>query len=168
MSLFYGLPLSITQSSKRLRYTKASFVGLSLLALLMTAGCTPTPPDHRPQVTAPIFEAGDSKHGEMLYADNCQQCHTLRPGSNKKGPQLVGVYGASSGILSDYNYSDAMDSVDWVWDAEKLDAYIAEPEAVLPETLMLSDPMPNEQDRKDIIAYLSTLGRDALPEPESK
>lgn len=147
--------------------TLGNLLGFTCLALTMVS-CSRTPPDYRAQVMAPVYELGDSKHGEALYEENCSQCHTLRPGSNKKGPQLLGVYGAPSGTLKDYNYSDAMDGVSWVWDAQTLDNYIADPEAVLPETRMLSDPMPNEQDRKDIIAYLSTLGRDAPPQPEKQ
>lgn len=144
--------------------------GLVLMAtpLLLTTGCSRTPPDHRAQVTAPIYEEGNSKRGEQLYEDLCSQCHTLRPGSNKKGPQLVGVYMAPSAQLKDYKYSGEMENTNWVWDPETLDPYIADPEAVLPDTRMLSDPIPNAQDRQDIIAYLSTLGRDAPPDLEEQ
>ncbi|WP_296402548.1 c-type cytochrome [Psychrobacter sp.] len=137
-----------------------------LVILTLTAfgvGCTPSPPDHRAQVTAPVYKAGDSTKGEKLYEDLCSQCHTLRPGSNKKGPQLVGVYMAPSAQLKDYKYSEALNKAHWIWDAKTLDSYIADPKSVLADTRMLSDPVPNAQDRQDIIAYLSTLGRDPLP-----
>ncbi len=140
---------------------------ISLLAVLST-GCTPTPPDHRAQVTAPVYEAGDASNGEKLYEDLCSQCHTLRPGSNKKGPQLVGVYMAPSAQLKDYKYSAAMEQANLVWDADTLDPYIEDPEAVLADTKMLSDPIPSAQDRQDIIAYLSTLGREAPPVAEEE
>ena len=131
-------------------------------------GCTPTPPDYRAQVTAPVYEAGDAKNGEKLYEELCSQCHTLRPGSNKKGPQLVGVYMAPSAQLNDYKYSEVMEQANWVWDADTLDSYIEDPEAVLADTKMLSDPVPNAEDRQDVIAYLSTLGRDAPPVAEEE
>ena len=132
------------------------------------SGCTPTPPDYRAQVTAPVYEAGDARNGEKLYEELCSQCHTLRPGSNKKGPQLVGVYMAPSAQLNDYKYSEVMEQANWVWDADTLDSYIEDPEAVLADTKMLSDPVPNAEDRQDVIAYLSTLGRDAPPVAEEE
>ena len=63
--------------------------GLFLISSVAAVGtgCTPTPPDYRAQVTAPAYEAGDARNGEKLYEELCSQCHTLRPGSNKKGPQ---------------------------------------------------------------------------------
>lgn len=153
----------------------ATFFGKKLTGLLLisfiaalSSGCTPTPPDHRGQVTAPVYEAGDVRQGEKLYEDLCSQCHTLRPGSNKKGPQLVGVYMAPSAQLNDYKYSEAMEQANWVWDADTLDSYIADPEAVLADTKMLSDPIASAEDRQDIIAYLSTLGRDAPPVAEEE
>ncbi|PNK60273.1 c-type cytochrome [Psychrobacter sp. FDAARGOS_221] len=147
---------------------KKSLLAISATAMLAMTGCTPTPPDHRAQVLAPVYEGGDSLNGKKLYAEYCEQCHTLKPGSNKKGPQLVGVYMAPSGQLEDYKYSDAMSATDWTWDAETLDTYIADAEAALPNTRMLSDPLPEAEYRQDIIAYLSTLGRDPIPEPEQE
>lgn len=144
--------------------------GLLLVSSLVavSTGCTPTPPDHRAQVTAPVYEEGDARQGEKLYEELCSQCHTLRPGSNKKGPQLVGVYMAPSAQLSDYKYSEVMEQANWIWDAETLESYIEDPEAVLADTKMLSDPIPNAKDRQDIIAYLSTLGREAPPVAEDE
>lgn len=163
---FYSSPAIFKSSNRGSIFKKLTGSLLASTALVLTVGCSRTPPDHRPQVVAPVYESGDSQRGEQLYEDQCSQCHTLRPGSNKKGPQLVGVYMAPSALLNDYKYSEVMENADLVWDAETLDTYIADPEAKLPETKMLSDPIPNSQDRQDIIAYLSTLGREAPPEPE--
>lgn len=158
--------------AKRLASAFGIKKSVALLAMAgfvaLGSGCTQTPPDYRLQVTAPAYQGGDAQKGEKLYEDNCTQCHTIRPGSNKKGPQLLGVYMAPSAQLKDYKYSEAMSHANWIWDAKTLDKYIADPEAVLPDTRMLSDPMPSTQDRQDIIAYLSTLGHDAPPVPEEK
>lgn len=142
--------------------------GMAFIATMtaLGAGCTPTPPDYRAQVTAPVYEAGDAMKGEVLYEDLCSQCHTLKPGSNKKGPQLVGIYMAPSAQLKDYKYSEALEQANLVWDAKTLDSYIADPVKVLADTRMLSDPVPDAKDRQDIIAYLSTLGREAPPVTE--
>lgn len=166
MLKIYSPHASVQHSKYRLSVKKLS-VSLLLSGLTaLSVGCTPTPPDHRAQVIAPVYEAGDSYRGEQLYEDQCSQCHTLKPGSNKKGPQLIGVYMAPSAQLKDYKYSEALEKAHWVWDAKTLDSYIADPEAVLADTRMLSDPIPNAKDRQDIIAYLSTLGREAPPVAE--
>lgn len=130
------------------------------LVLLLTLGltaCEKTPPDYRAEVTLPEYTAGDALKGKLLYKDACTQCHQLTPGLNKKGPQLLNVYGAPAAELKDYNYSQSLQNTGWTWDAETLDTYIADPVKVLPDSKMLSDPMPDASERTDIIAYLSTL-----------
>lgn len=129
---------------------------LGLLSLAMSA-CQQPPPDYRPEATLPAYTQGDADNGKLLFKDYCSQCHQLTPGLNKKGPQLMNIYGAPAALLKDYQYSQALQSKDWVWDVKTLDAYIADPAKVLPETKMLSDPIRDTEERADIIAYLSTL-----------
>lgn len=134
------------------------FVALSLL----TACGERPPPDHRAPVTLPLYTQGDADRGALIYEDACGQCHQLNPGSNKKGPQLMNIYGAPAADLADYNYSEGLAKSGWVWDAEKLDPYIADAEKALADSKMLADPMPDASERADVIAYLSTL-RAAAP-----
>lgn len=140
-----------------------------LVALFVLSGCEHTPPDSRAPVTLPPYTQGDADRGSLIYKDACSQCHQLNPGHNKKGPQLMNVYGAPAAILKDYDYSEALRTSNWVWDAKTLDSYIADAPKALPNSKMLSDPMPDAQERADVIAYLSTLR--ATPEvsvvPES-
>ena len=134
------------------------------LLLLVVSACQRPPPDYRPEVTLPVYTQGDADNGKLLFKDYCSQCHQLTPGLNKKGPQLMNIYGAPAALLKDYQYSQALQSKDWVWDVKTLDPYIADPKKVLSETKMLSDPIPNTEERADIIAYLSTL-RAPVPVP---
>lgn len=69
----------------------------------------------------------------------------------------MNIYGAHAGALKDYTYSEGLKTSGWVWDAETLDAYIADAEKAVPDSKMLSDPMPDAKERADVIAYLSTL-----------
>ena len=135
-----------------------------LLALTILSGCEHTPPDSRAAVSLPPYTQGDADRGSLIYKDACGQCHQLNPGHNKKGPQLMNVYGAPAASLKDYDYSKALIASEWVWDAQTLDPYIADATKVLPNSKMLSDPMPDAQERADVIAYLSTLR--AIPEPQ--
>lgn len=133
-----------------------------LFVPLLLSACEKQPPDYRAMVSLPEYTEGDADNGKLVYKDACSQCHQLTPGLNKKGPQLMNVYGAKAGLLKDYKYSEALLATGWVWDAATLDKYIADPEKAVPESKMLADPMPDAQERKDIIAYLSTL-RAPLP-----
>ena len=106
----------------------AAFMVTSLLTL---SACERTPPDFRQPVTMPLYTEGDADNGALIYEDACAQCHQLTPGSNKKGPQLVNIYGAKAAVLSDYKYSEELVASGWVWDAETLDPYIADAEKAM-------------------------------------
>lgn len=138
-----------------------------LFSIGLLSACERTPPDFREEVSLPLYTAGDADNGALIYEDACGQCHQLTPGSNKKGPQLVNIYGAKAAALSDYKYSEALAASDWVWDAETLDPYIADAEKAMPDSKMLADPMPDARERADIIAYLSTI-RAAIPPLDEK
>ena len=139
-----------------------------LIAVLLVSACEKTPADYRAPVTLPEYTQGNADQGAIIYGDACAQCHQLTPGLNKKGPQLMNIYGASAAELADYDYSDALSSSGWVWDAETLDPYIADAEKAMPGSKMLSDPMPDANERADVIAYLSTLRAAAPVSTEDK
>lgn len=132
-------------------------LGAVFAAILLLTACEKTPPDYRAPVTLPLYTEGDADNGALIYQDACGQCHQLNPGLNKKGPQLMNIYGAKAAELEDYNYSEGLAASGWVWDAKTLDPYIADAEKAMPDTKMLSDPMPDAKERADVIAYLSTL-----------
>ncbi len=133
-----------------------------LAAVLLLVACEKTPPDHRAPVTLPLYTDGDADNGSIIYKDACGQCHQRNAGLNKKGPQLMNIYGAPAAELKDYTYSKGLETSGWIWDAETLDPYIADAQKAMPDSKMLSDPMPDAKERADIIAYLSTL-RAAAP-----
>ncbi|MBP6496937.1 MAG: c-type cytochrome [Psychrobacter sp.] len=140
---------------------KYQLVSMLAAALLLSA-CEKIPPDYRAPVTLPLYTEGDADNGALIYKDACGQCHQLNPGLNKKGPQLMNIYGAPAAKLADYTYSEGLKASGWVWDAQTLDTYIADAEKAMPDSKMLADPMPDAKERSDVIAYLSTL-RAAAP-----
>ena len=144
---------------------KYQLVGMLVAALLLSA-CEKTPPDYRATVTLPLYIEGDADNGALIYQDACGQCHQLNPGLNKKGPQLMNIYGAPAAELADYTYSEGLKASGWIWDSQTLDTYIADAEKAMPDSKMLSDPMPDSKERADVIAYLSTL-RAAAPSVEN-
>ena len=97
---------------------------------------------------------GDAKRGETLYAA-CAACHTLDPGQNQLGPHLKGIVGRKAAAVDDYTYSGPMKRAEITWTAETLDAFLADPQAVVAGTKMPFAGMPDAKDRADLIAYLA-------------
>lgn len=69
---------------------------------------------------------------QVAYNNHCRTCHSLDEGDNRLGPSLHGVLGREAGAMDGYTFSPAMTRSDVTWDAETLDAFIENPEAVVP------------------------------------
>lgn len=95
--------------------------------------------------------AGDPAHGEALYGKRCAFCHALD--RNKIGPRHRGVYGRHVAAVPDFRYSKALASRDFTWNAQTLDAWLADPKGFAPGTSM-GARTASAQDRADLIAYL--------------
>jgi nitrite reductase (NO-forming) len=105
----------------------------------------------KPAAAAAI--GGDATAGRQVYK-KCQACHSLEPGKNALGPSLAGIVGKKSGEVPNYNYSAAMKAADIVWDAATLDAYLLDPQKVVPQNKMPFPGLKTANERKDVIAYL--------------
>ena len=100
---------------------------------------------------------GNADNGAKLFKLKCGLCHSAQAGQNKVGPSLAGVVGRKAGTAEKYSYSEAMKNSGLTWDAPTLDIYLTKPKTKVPGTKMTFAGLPNESDRADIIAYLSTL-----------
>jgi cytochrome c len=99
--------------------------------------------------------APDAVRGEQLYA-RCIACHALA--ADRVGPRHCGLLGRRAGSVPGFYYSDAMKDSKLVWDEKTLDRFLAKPMAVVPETSMTYDGVPDAQDRRDLIAFLRKAG----------
>jgi cytochrome c len=80
----------------------------------------------------------------------------VREGDNRLGPNLYKVVGRKAGSLPDYGFSSAMKEAGFVWDEEKLDRFIANPDEVVPGNSMKPfGGLASSGDRKKIIAFLA-------------
>src|SRR6185437_4588818 len=109
--------------------------------------------------------AGDLTAGRLVFR-KCQACHSLEPGKNLVGPSLASVIGRKSGSLPNYNYSTAMKQANIIWEAKTLDAYLADPQKVVPGNKMPFPGMKTDHDRSDVIAYLATGGAPAVAQQQ--
>jgi cytochrome c len=85
----------------------------------------------------------------------CLACHAIGPGAqNKVGPVLNGLDGRKSGTVPDFNYSDANKNSGIVWNEQNFEDYIKDPKAKVPKTKMIFPGIKNEQEAKDLWAYI--------------
>jgi nitrite reductase (NO-forming) len=106
--------------------------------------------------TAPVA-GGDAAAGRLVFR-KCQACHSMEPGKTLLGPSLAGIVGRKAGADANYNYSPAMKQATIVWDAKSLDAYLADPQKVVPGNKMPFPGLKTEQDRADVIAFFTGAG----------
>jgi len=96
------------------------------------------------------------ERGRDLFARRCTGCHS--PDLNKEGPRLRGVYGRRSASVPDFPYSDAVKKLGVHWDDANLNRWLTDPDAMAPDTDM-SFHVADPEERKAVIAYLKTLGK---------
>src|SRR5437879_13854745 len=65
----------------------------------------------------------DAADGEKIFA-HCAPCHSTKPGENKVGPSLAGVFGRKSGTEPGYSYSSAVKGLNVTWDETNLDEWL--------------------------------------------
>ena len=117
--------------------------------------------------TGPAWAAGpgDAAAGERVF-NKCRPCHQIGEGArNSVGPVLNGVIGRHSGIVPDYNYSDANKQSGLVWDEATFRDYIKDPRGKVPGTKMTFSGLTRERDVDDILAYLKQFGPDGKKLP---
>ncbi|QGZ94988.1 c-type cytochrome [Terricaulis silvestris] len=140
--------------------------------LLALAACGPSQPDSSappapvaPEVSneemqariaalpAPYNEAS-YEGGRRVFAQ-CRSCHTIDAGGgNRVGPNLHGVFGREIGTAEGFTYSQAVQDANFVWDADHLDHWLANPQTFLPGNRMAFAGVRDETQRRDVIAYL--------------
>jgi len=85
----------------------------------------------------------------------CRTCHTLEEGGrNKVGPNLWGVYGATTASKDGYAYSKAMKAANIVWDEDSLDSYLRKPAEFMPGTKMTFIGIKKQEDRDALQIFL--------------
>lgn len=131
--------------SNSLTGTRAQRVLIALLLLGLGAGSA-------------AAQQGNVEDGADIFKKKCGACHEVGPAAQKKvGPILNDIINRHAGAVAGYNYSPANKEAGakgLVWSEDTLFKYLADPRAFLPGTIMAFAGLKDEQDRRDIIAYL--------------
>jgi len=138
--------LVMNSTAIALAISRCPFAYLSgcLMAAALLAGQTVLP------------ASADSINDGKTAFSQCSACHRIT-GTEDSGPHLNGVLGRRAGSVPSFNYSPAMKNADIVWDLQRLDRFLANPQQEVPGTRMPFSGLPDVRKRAAIIAYLATL-----------
>lgn len=99
--------------------------------------------------------AQDVVDGKALFAQ-CMACHAA-DANNGVGPGLKGLVGRKAGTAAGFRFSRAMKTSNVTWNEQTLNAYLADPQKVVPGNVMPFSGMPDAAQRANLVAYLATL-----------
>ncbi len=109
------------------------------------------------------FAAGDAQRGARAFSA-CAACHTLEPERHLTGPSLHGVWGRKAADQATYRrYSDALKRSGLAWNEKALDAWLRDPDKLVPGNAMQFPGLPDEQARADLIAFLKAASEGKAP-----
>lgn len=93
--------------------------------------------------------------GQVAFNTHCRNCHSIKPGDNRLGPSLHGIYGAPAGQVKGFANCSGGLTPDIRWDDATLDRFLTDPTAMVSNTTM--KPFAGVRDaeqRKLIVEYL--------------
>lgn len=79
-----------------------------------------------------IYLPAQADEARVVFNNHCRTCHALGEGDNRLGPSLFEIFGRQAGTVPDYPYSSAFENAGFVWDKENMDAFLTNPDAVVP------------------------------------
>nr|WP_249147362.1 c-type cytochrome [Bradyrhizobium jicamae] len=95
--------------------------------------------------------------GATLFKQQCATCHTTNTADPvRQGPSLYKIVGRPAGKADGFKYSAGFAKADFVWDDAKLDAWLTNPQDVIPGAVM-AYRQAKPDTRAMIIAYLKEL-----------
>lgn len=107
-----------------------------------------------PTAWAQIAPPAEPPDGATLFRRQCATCHSLKASDPpRQGPHLAGVIGRPAGSVPGFKYSANYATAGFAWDEERLDPYLANPQAVIAGSNM-AYRQANAGIRRSIIEYL--------------
>jgi cytochrome c len=123
-------------------------IGLASGSVVLAAGMAAA------QFTPPAPKPPD---GATLFRQQCATCHTLDLSEPvRQGPPLYEILGRRAGKAEGFRYSAGLANASFVWDETKLDAWLTNPQAMIPDAFMAYRQSKPET-RAAIIAYLKEM-----------
>ncbi len=93
--------------------------------------------------------------GEQVF-QRCITCHSEKNENRPTGPNLHGILGRKAATREGYFYSQPLRESGLTWDRATTDAYLADPQKLVPNSFMLW-PTPDADERAAMLDYLEDL-----------
>lgn len=114
-------------------------------------------------IAAPALGAGDSIKGARAFGA-CAACHSMEPGRHLTGPSLAGIWGKEAARARGFaRFSPVLKRAGIVWNESSLDAWLANPQEMVPGNYMLFGGIADAGIRADLIAYLRAASEGKAP-----
>jgi cytochrome c len=109
--------------------------------------------------TIALSSPSSAQHGDIARGQRdfrmCAPCHSLEADRNMTGPSLAGLWDRKAGSLQSFErYSDALKSSGIIWDDRSLDAWLTDPDRMVPDNEMPFNGINDPQRRADLLAFL--------------
>jgi cytochrome c len=102
-----------------------------------------------------VGQNGDVSRGQQDFRA-CAPCHSLEPDRSMTGPSLANLWGRKAGSLPSFErYSDALKSSGIIWDDRALDAWLTDPQRMVPDNEMPFEGLKDARVRADLLAFLN-------------
>ena len=106
------------------------------------------------QMSLPTAKPAD---GAALFKQQCATCHTTNASDPpRQGPTLFNIVGREAGTAEGFRYSAGFATAKFKWDEQRLDAWLTDPQAMIPGAVM-----PYKQSKPEIrtaiVSYLKEL-----------
>ena len=136
-------------------------IAVSLFLVIALAACVDEHREERLRAAGPnptleaLMKVADAEMGARKFGQ-CAACHTIAQNApDLAGPNLHGIYDKPFGKSSArFGYTAALRDSQGQWDARTLDAWMINPQKVVPGTKMQFGGVSDPLDRADLIAYM--------------
>lgn len=132
---------------------------IALIVLVPDPGSAgPSAPKMSPDPS--LVFIGNPQKGAAVFQNRCSACHSVQETAPAKiGPPLHGLLGRQAGTVPGYNYSADMRASRIIWNAQTLDAYLADPHRGIPSATMPYQGLSSKTARDDLISFLEQATR---------
>ena len=115
-------------------------------------------------LTSPVLaQNGNQTRGERDFRA-CAPCHSLEPDRNMTGPSLANLWGRKAGSLPSFErYSDPLKSSGIIWDDRSLNAWLTNPQQMVPGNDMPFEGIKDASVRADLLAFLKEATKPGAP-----
>lgn len=110
-------------------------------------------------VSSSLAQEANPSRGQRVF-QACTPCHSLELDRNMTGPSLAGLWHRKAGAFASFDrYSPALKASHIEWEDKTLDAWIADPQRLVPGNQMSFPGIKDAQQRRDLIVFLKDATR---------